>query len=213
MEKFNLEDSIVKEYDSVLMKRLLKFIRPYIKEMALVFLLMFIAVFLDLSRPYLIKNAIDQYINGYKSYYTIKDNTILKGIHPKGKTVSLVYDRTDYYIAYGKVDYSKSFIIKDKLYQDNNSFEIKKLTSNDLKNIRQDDLKGIIKTALYVFIVSLILFFVNYGQVYILNLTSQKIIFNIREKLFKHIEELSLSFLIKLPSGALLQELQMMLKP
>ncbi|MCX7904481.1 MAG: ABC transporter ATP-binding protein/permease [Caloramator sp.] len=203
MEKFNLEDSIVKEYDSVLMKRLLKFVRPYIKEMALVFLLMFIAVFLDLSRPYLIKNAIDQYINGYKSYYTLKDNKILKGIHLNGKTVSMVYDGKNYFLAYGRVDYSKSFIIKDKLYQDNNSFEIKKITYADLKNIRQDDLNGIIKTALYVFLVSLTLFFVNYGQVYILNLTSQKIVFNIREKLFKHIEELSLSFFDKTPIGRL----------
>ena len=47
------------------------------------------------------------------------------------------------------------------------------------------------------------MFILNYIQIYILQYTGQKIVFNIREAVFKQVESLSLSFFDKNPVGRL----------
>lgn len=58
------EETIVKTYDSKLMKRLLLYIKPYWKLFALALLLLGASVIADLRRPYLITIAIDNYLTG-----------------------------------------------------------------------------------------------------------------------------------------------------
>ena len=72
MENYNNEEeSITKEYDSKLMSRLLKFAKPYTWYIILVIFIMLIVTAMDLARPYLIKNAIDNNLMGYNKAYTI----------------------------------------------------------------------------------------------------------------------------------------------
>jgi len=60
------EEKLSKSYDAALMRRLLQYVRPYWKRMALAVLLLFVASVLDIAGPYLTKIGIDQYITGDK---------------------------------------------------------------------------------------------------------------------------------------------------
>jgi ATP-binding cassette subfamily B protein len=56
------EEKLTKTYDAALMRRLLQYVRPYWKRMALAVLLLFVASVLDIIGPYLTKIGIDEYI-------------------------------------------------------------------------------------------------------------------------------------------------------
>lgn len=88
-------------------------------------------------------------------------------------------------------------------YGDSNISNGIKLKQDDYLRFREDDLSGINRIAIYFFLVILFTFLFNYIQVYILNYTGQKIIFNIREEVFNHIQSLNVSFYDKNPIGKL----------
>ena len=60
------EEKLTKSYDAALMRRLLHYVRPYWKRMAVAVLLLFVASVLDIAGPYLTKIGIDTYITGDK---------------------------------------------------------------------------------------------------------------------------------------------------
>lgn len=207
---FNEEETLQKEYDSKLMRRLLKFAKPYKNFFIIVMLLMLVATALDLSRTYIIKMAIDNHISVNKREYSIVDTpskgsmsiqgiNIVEGNVKEGKPCSLVYFDKNYYMVKGKVSEEK---IKDI-----SKFDAIKLTTSDLKILRKDDADGVIRFSIIILIISVTIFFLNYTQIYLLQLTGQKIVFNIRKKLFQHTEMLSLSFYDKNPVGRLVTRL------
>lgn len=199
MENFNEEESVSKAYDSKLMKRLIKFSKPFKWYIIFVIFLMLISTALDLSKPYLIQNAIDNNINGFNKSYTglskppskdfIKVNNyyVTKGSINSGFPVKITYDGSNYYLS----------------SKDNIKIKPHKLTLPEIKVLRKNDVTSLEKIAIAILIISISLFFVNYTQIYILQYTGQKIIFEIRQQLFKHIESLSLSFFDKNPVGRL----------
>lgn len=215
MADYNTEEAVVKEYDSKLMKRLLKFASPYKGYIVLVILLMLIMTVLDLIRPYLIKNAIDVDMSGYKNPYTIvstyQNNSIkigssyiIKGKDGSGHPASLVYIGKDCYAADGTIDYSKTYKLEgNKIIQKGSSFNAYKLTADDVVVLRQNDIKGIENKTLFLLVIVISTFILNYLQVYILEYTGQRIVFDIRQKLFHHVESLSSSFFDKNPVGRL----------
>lgn len=215
MADYNTEEAVVKEYDSKLMKRLLKFASPYKGYIVLVILLMLIMTVLDLIRPYLIKNAIDVDMSGYKNPYSIVStyqknsvkigsSYIVKGKITSGHPASLVYIGKDCYAAYGTIDYSKTYNLEgNKLIQGGTSFNAYRLTSDDVIVLRQNDIKGIEDKTLFLLVIVISTFILNYLQVYILEYTGQRIVFDIRQKLFHHVEGLSSSFFDKNPVGRL----------
>ncbi len=127
-----LEDEIVgKAYDSKLVKRLLKYLRPYKMKVAISITLLMAISFLQLVGPYLTKIAID--------------NHIMTG-----------------------------------------------------------DFTGIDRIgALYLFVL-LTIFGLQYLQVYIMRLTGQRVMYDLRRQLFAHIQKMSLSFFDRNPVGRLM---------
>lgn len=130
MSNFKEEDDLGKAFDIKLLKRLLKYVKPYIGLICLCFVLLFFITITELARPYLIKIAIDDYMA----------NSDKQGL----QNVSLLFLAT---------------IIGG-----------------------------------FVF---------NYIQIYLLNYTGQKIIYNMRQELFSHIQRMSLAFFDKNPVGRL----------
>ncbi|KXG77204.1 ABC transporter ATP-binding protein [Thermotalea metallivorans] len=130
MHNFFHEERIYKNYDAMLLKRLLTYAKPFQGQLIICIVLLLLIAFLDLSRPYLIKLLIDDYIPK-------KD---IPGIHRMG--------------------------------------------------------------LLYLFII-FSAFMLNYFQVYLLQYTSNKIIFNIRQEVFSHLQKMSLSFFDKNTVGRL----------
>lgn len=215
MENLNQEEAVVKEYDSKLMKRLLQFAKPFTKYFVLIILLIAIVTGIKLIRPLVIKTAIDDYINGYKRPYTILDvqtpksvkigtKFLAEGSISSGIPASIVSLDRSYYLALGVVDHGKSYkIVNNRLIQGNNSYEAIKLSTAELKLIRQADASGILKITILLIILMIASFILSYAQILLLSWTGQKIIFDIRQKVFKHVESLSLSFFDKNPVGRL----------
>ena len=204
------DDEILgKAYDSKLMKRLLKYAKPYSKYLLLAIFMMVIITGLELLRPYLLKITIDDYINGYKKpMYEVnidneKDGVVFKNhkyikldLIPENEIknydsyplVNIVNENGEYYLG----DYN-SDSIEGKTLLDNESYV----------KFRESDLKGINMISL-IFLGSIILAFIfNYLQFIILNYTSQKIVFNIRQEVFSHIQSLSISYFDRNPIGRL----------
>lgn len=216
MENYNNEEeSISKEYDSKIMKRLLTFAKPYTWYILLVIVIMLMVTAMDLARPLLIKNAIDNNLMGYNKAYTIVseplensiilgDKYLVQGDIKNGEACSMVYLNNSYYIIHGKVQENTEFNINvNKFVQGDKTFKADKLKSEDLKILRKTDAQEVIRTAFYIVIIAALMFMLNYIQIYILQYTGQKIVFNIREAVFKQVESLSLSFFDKNPVGRL----------
>lgn len=64
MEQFHEEETLGKAYDSRLMRRLLRYAKPYWKLISVTIVLLLIISVTDLARPYLVKVAIDDHIMG-----------------------------------------------------------------------------------------------------------------------------------------------------
>lgn len=215
MEKFNEEESLAKSYDSKLMKRLLKYAKPFKGYFIAVIILMLIGTGLDLLRPILIKNAIDNNINGYKKPYTmlqtpvegsikLGDGYVLQGENKGGKIVSMLYHEKKYYIVDGKIDQQNAYNLNvDKLTQSGTTYTVYPLNTEELKVLRKNDVAGVIKTVVYTLLICISVFGLGYVWIYLLQAAGQRIIYNIRKDLFKHVEGLSLSFFDKNPIGRL----------
>lgn len=84
MNNFHEEEALGKAFDAKLMKRLLKYAKPYATLISICFLLLFLITIADLARPYLIKVSIDDYIavgnkEGLKNISLIFLLTIIAG--------------------------------------------------------------------------------------------------------------------------------------
>lgn len=206
MEK---DEVMGKAYDSKLMKRLLSYAVPYWKFLLLSLVLLVAITGLELLNPYLLKIAIDDYINGnQRPMYEVNEDFYIDGIEFNNNkyirqdyldeeeislldgapTKKIIKDNGNYYL----VDYNST-----------NSNTGTLINKNDYLRFRERDLSGINRVSLYFFIVIFLTFVLNYAQVYLLNYTGQRIIFNIREEVFNHIQSLSIGFFDKNPIGRL----------
>lgn len=197
-------------YDSNLIRRSLQYTKPFWRYFLVIILLMTIITGLELLNPYLLKITIDDYINGYqKPIYEVSSDTSYEGVVfnnkkyirqdklseeenqvLKGNPIKTILKKEDgYYI----VDYTK----KDPK-------EGIVLSKTDYQSFRQVDIDGLTKVALIFFIVMTLTFIFTFLQVYLLNYTGQRIIFNIRQDVFSHIEKLSISYFDKNPLGRLM---------
>ncbi len=209
MSKTVNDDEIIgKAYDSKLMKRLLKYAKPYWHYLMIAIIMMIIVTALELLRPYLLKIAIDDYISGYsKPMYEMEVDSPYDGIVFNNKK----YVRVDY-IKKKNITLSKSYPIFNIIEKDNNYYigniddniESRLLLNNeDYIRFRDVDVKGINRIALIFLIAIVLTFLLNYLQELLLNYTSQRIVFNIRQEIFSHIQSLSISYFDKNPIGRL----------
>lgn len=210
MSKQIHDDEIMgKAYDSRLMKRLLKYAKPYWKYLLLAILMMIIITGLELLRPYLLKVTIDDYINGYKKpmYQVEVDNTYDGVIYNKEKyikTDSVLEEDLSSFTSYPLVNIIKkegNYYLGD--YNSENIDDKILLDKESYMSFREGDIQGINTISIIFFGAITLAFLLNYAQVFILNYTSQKIVFNIRQDIFSHIQSLSISYFDKNPIGRL----------
>ena len=64
-------------------------------------------------------------------------------------------------------------------------------------------INGVTHIGIFYLIIITVAFIINYGQIYLIQYTGQKIIFNLRQQIFEHLQSLSLSFFDKNPVGRL----------
>lgn len=210
MSKHYHDDEILgKVYDSRLMRRLLTYAKPYWHYLLITIILMMMITGLELLRPYLLKITIDDYINGYKKpMYEVDISDPIDGIILRDKKYVRL-DRLD-----GKdierlsTNPKKMLVKKDNKYLlvDYEKKDYSKglsLSKAEYESFIEQDIKGITRIGVLFLVAIIIAFILNYLQVYILNHTSQKIVFNIRQDLYSHIQSLSISYFDKNPVGRL----------
>ncbi|MCK9444211.1 MAG: ABC transporter ATP-binding protein/permease [Tissierellaceae bacterium] len=202
---FHDDEIMGKAYDSRLMKRLLKYAKPYWHYLLLVIAMMVVITGLELLRPYLLKVTIDDYISGYKKpMYELELDSPYEGIAFNGYKYVKLQEIEEDIDSYPIVNITN---VDDKYYLGNmedDDLNNKILLSRDeYLMFREPDLKGIDRIAIIFLGAIIFSFILNYLQVLILNLTSQKIVFNIRQEIFSHIQGLSISYFDKNPIGKL----------
>lgn len=225
MNDYHQEETLGKAYDSKLMARLLSYAKPFWKYLLICILLLVIIAGAELLRPYFIKVAIDDYIDVYDRkiyvYEDVVDNYFvnynnkyysLEKFEEKDYTKSqlLRYDSNTYlvdgYINFSEQSNGRSLYntLEDGyIILDDESINVNLLTEDEIKQFREDDIDKLIKIGIYFLGLVIITFFLNYAQVYLLNLTSNKIIYNIRDQLFSHLQNMNLKFFDKNPVGRL----------
>ena len=186
--------------------------------LATVLVLFIIAV--ELYRPIIIGNAIDQYINGYYHPYVEADVSASDAVNWNG----LVLSRDQAVSKSDSASFYQIFLWKDRYYMAENltrsectalqnadtsvlknyvSEGAQKLTSNDLKILRQNDFKGILKAGILFLLLLFSGFFLNLADTWLLQKMGQQIVYKLREETFTHIHSLSLSFFNITPVGKL----------
>ncbi|KAB3530354.1 ABC transporter ATP-binding protein [Alkaliphilus pronyensis] len=222
------EEVLGKSYDSKLMARLLKYAKPYWVALTICILLLIVISVIDLAQPYIIKIAIDDYINVYEkpiyvfeeapeelNYFVFQDKYYVKA---NDYQKSYSYDDIVQLVEYNNRDYLVNTDIPQQVtdYQfirradalflqiaDEELVPLQLLSSNEVKEFRRQDVASLFKLSLLYLVIIILAFLLNYIQVYILNHTSNKIIYNIRQQLFSHLQNMSLSFFDKNPVGRL----------
>lgn len=202
------------------MKRLLNYLKPHKWVMTLATVLVLFIIAVELYRPIIIGNAIDQYINGYYHPYVEADVSASDAINWNG----LVLSRDQAVSKADSASFYQIFLWKDHYYMAENLTRsectalqnadtsvlknyvregAQKLTSNDLKILRQNDFKGILKAGILFLLLLFSGFFLNLADTWLLQKMGQQIVYKLREETFTHIHSLSLSFFNITPVGKL----------
>ena len=202
------------------MKRLLSYLKPHKWVMTLATVLVLFIIAVELYRPIIVGNAIDQYINGYYHPYVEADVSASDAVNWNG----LVLSRDQAVSKADSASFYQIFLWKDHYYMAENLTRsectalqnadtsvlknyvrngAQKLTSNDLKILRQNDFKGILKAGILFLLLLFSGFFLNLADTWLLQKMGQQIVYKLREETFTHIHSLSLSFFNTTPVGKL----------
>ena len=191
------EKQLGKPYDIKMLRRLYPFTRPYKLFFILSIFLVIIITLLDLSLPYITKIAIDRYIVPKFESANFKD---VRGREDKVRFLEA--DITDPEIKAIVNKYSDQFKISGSFALI--SFDdLSELDKEDLSILRKDDLAGVsLITAIFIGLI-LLNFVLNFLQVMLMEYTGQKIMHDLRVRLFAHIQDLSVAFFSRNPVGRL----------
>ena len=203
------------------MKRLLTYLKPHKWVMTAATTLVLFIIVVELYRPIIIGDAIDNYINGYYSPYVVCDAADKGAVAYKDLYLTrdfeeeiLSSEATFYQILLHENAYymaenltaaeSEALIDADanllKEYVDKGATLLER---EQLKELRHYDFTGILAAAgLYLFMM-LLGFALNALDTWMLQKMGQNIIYEMREQVFSHIHSLSLSFFNVQPVGKL----------
>lgn len=225
-----MEEQLIKgkNEDIKIIKRLLQYAKPFIGWILIAFILVIGVVAIELYRPILIGSAVDELITNYKEPYSLinepKLNTIKigehnvladKGLDKGSKKGRIIYDdqyEPGYFFVTGLTYEEAIKLDRDRVKRDGEKFtvhfnektvEVFPLTSEELKALRAEDINKLWHlTGLFIgaLIAGMLL---NYFQTLILHYTGQKIIYNIRQEVFSHVQSLSVQFFNNNPVGKL----------
>ncbi len=200
------------------MKRLLTYLNPHKKTMALATLLVLFIIVVELYRPIIIGNAIDDHINGYYHPYAVTAGNSPGAVAYKDLWLTREFDPDE------ASQFYQIFLWQDRYYMAENvsrdecallegaSPEILSqyvgegavpLEKEDLAALRRYDFTGIL-TAAFLYLSMLLLGFVlNALDTWMLQKMGQIIIYEMRKEVFGHIHSLSLNFFNTTPVGKL----------
>ena len=224
-----IEEDYEKSMKGNVLGRLLRYAKPYVHLIIVVFVLVLAITGFELLRPVLVGDAIDTYIDGYDIPYVQVEEGSKGAVSYHGIYLSKdggdsdsyyqLFLYKDSYYMFEDVDQGVQKALKDsseelvksvKVMQgeqtigvtiEGNEYTGTLMNRDELKLVRKGDLAGIQRIAIVYLIVLLASFVCNCLQTWLLQLTGQNIIYNIRQEVFEHIHNLSLRFFDITPVG------------
>ncbi len=205
------------------MKRLLTYLKPHKFVMTAATVLVLFIIVVELYRPIIIGDAIDDYINGYYTPYHITtesgDGAVSYGdvfLTKSGSTdtadgadsqyYQLLLYNEHYYLA-EEVTASTCEMLESADTETLASYieehALSPLSTEQLKELRHYDFLGILRAAALYLLMLLLGFVLNALDTWMLQKMGQQIIFTMREEVFSHIHSLSLNFFNTTPVGKL----------
>lgn len=205
------------------MKRLLSYLKPHKFVMTAATVLVLFIIVVELYRPIIIGDAIDNFINGYYRPYVLANEDDREVItwngldltRKTGEELTLLPESTECYqiFLYHDSYYMAESITPSECTRlrdaDNEYLEnyvqngAPLLGREELKELRTYDFVGILRAALLYLLMLLIGFILNYMDTWMLQKMGQKIVYQMREEVFTHIHSLSLTFFNSTPVGKL----------
>lgn len=201
------------------MKRLFTYLKPHRGTMAAATLLVLFIIAIELYRPVIIGNAIDEHINGYYRPYRVTSADTEGAISYRG-----IFLTREYNTPTADAEYYQLLLCEDNYYMAEHltgeACERLKdadhtlsaayvadgaplLTREELKELRRPDYRGILTAAAFYLLMLLSGFILNAANTWMLQKMGQNIIYEMREEVFSHIHTLSLGFFNTTPVGKL----------
>lgn len=222
------EKEINQSFDGKIMARLLKFAKPHSLPLFVSIVLMFFITGVDLLIPFATKVAIDDYIAPTtqtvfvsetaegRSHYDLGDQQLIYPNflertlkrYPFESYGLLVESNGNLYLIKGLKKESITSLQELKIADgictyENQAYEAVPLDKEILSAIDTYNKSQILWLALTLLTILVINFIFAFCHIYLLHFSSQKIVYEMREGLFDHIQSMSLSFFDKNPVGRL----------
>lgn len=224
-----------KNQDSKNLARLMRYAKPYFWHLAACVLMLTVIVTSDLAQPVIIGRAVDDLINHYdKSYRIAQPQEEAKyevgeyrmnpvdpeEITAEGSYAVMLYIEDQYYLMAGVNAVQAQELLEAKGHEDTLSIQGTQITLQDgstvtrilmdkeiLKELRSDDYSGLVRLSiLYIFLLVVGLV-VGFCQHVLLGYVGQKIIYSIRNDLYRHVQTLNIEFFNDTPVGKLVTRL------
>ncbi len=231
------EEKLYSGLDKKIFSKLWRYGKPYGGKILIIFILILAISGIQILLPLITKNVVDNYIersylrlilndrtvevtDKYKAYRVRTDNIIFIPSNLLNKDEYLELQKDSLILP------ERYLMIKDeegmdklKQYQlsiikiktDKGSFipysGMQKISSDNLKTLRYDDLKMVKLFALLYVGLLLISFIFNYFQVVMMAVVSERVMYDLRSDLVRHLMSLSLNFFNNNPIGRLVTRL------
>jgi ATP-binding cassette subfamily B multidrug efflux pump len=217
------EEALGKAYDARIIRRLLGYARPYVRELLLAVLMAFFVTVADLSRPYLIKVAIDSHIDtlstpmvryepgrnpvpgvAYAGGVYVRLTDLGHRPAPAGPRYELVAVGGRHLLVRGTPKLGPGARYgRGQLIVGGRRYPARLLSTAQFERFRAEDVRALFLLALLYFLAILVAFGCNYGQTWLLEWVGQNAILSMRERLMRHLEHLPLAFFDRHPVGRL----------
>jgi len=229
------EEKLYSGLDRKIFSKLWQYGKPYGGKILIIFLLILVISGIEITLPLITKNVVDNYIersylrlifndrtaeitDRYIAYRVRSDNVIFIPSNLLSKDEYLELQKDSFILP------EKYLLIRDeqkldKLKQDQlkviktdkDSFisysEMQKISRDNIKTLRYDDLKMVKLFALLYVGLLLVSFVFNYLQVVMMAVVSERVMYDLRSNLIRHLMSLSLNFFNKNPIGRLVTRL------
>lgn len=225
------KEKLSSETDKKIFYKLSQYAKPYLGKIVILFFLVLAVSIIQICLPVITKNVIDNYID--RSHLRLTNNQEAREITDNYKSYRIAADkyifipsnilsRDDYFNLQRKdiIFPEKYFLFKDekdftilKEYQllsirtDKGIFVpysgINKISKDNLKVLRKNDLSKVKLFALIYIGLLLFSFIFNYFQVIMMAVVSERMMYDLRSNLVRHIMSLSMNFFNHNPVGKL----------
>lgn len=222
------EKEIKQSFDGNIMSRLLKYAKPHTLPLAVSIVLMFFITGVDLIIPFATKVAIDDYIapatqtvfithqNTEEAHFYTTDGHLVFPNFLERTFKRYPYERFGLIMTKGEEVYLVEGLKKEDLKKqesldlsgesvlyEGGTYPIKAIDASVLKALKDYHKSQILWLAITLLIVLILNFAFSFWHTYLLHYASQKVVYEMREALFDHIQSMSLSFFDKNPVGRL----------